>query len=240
MYETNITLKDVEIVVYDEADRLFELGFSIQLRIFQKYLPKKRQVMLFSATLPKCLTIFTCATLNQPLIIRLDTKIKISSKLENQYILSREEEKCSVLIYLLTKKIHKFQQIILFAPTHHHLKYLSLLLEEFDISNVIVCGTMEYLNRKINVKKFRSKEIRVMIVTDLASRGIDISSVDNVINFNIPTCPKSFIHRVGRVARSGNYGCAWNLVSPSERSYMCDLFRYLNLPLKSKVEKKKY
>merc|ERR1740123_1134710 len=95
---------------------------------------------------------------------------------------------------------------------------------------------MEQDNRNMNVGKFRQKKVRVMIVTDLAARGIDIPLLDNVINFNIPSKCKTFVHRVGRVARAGKSGCAWNIVEPYEYPYMCDLFRFLNVPLRASVD----
>lgn len=97
---------------------------------------------------------------------------------------------------------------------------------------------MEQSIRKMNVGKFRFKKVRVMIVTDLAARGIDFPLLENVINFNIPTNPKMFIHRVGRVARIENSGSSWNIVNPFERAYMCDIFRFLNIPLIMKKKEK--
>lgn len=156
----------------------------------------------------------------------MDTDVKVSEKLQSQFLLCRSHEKRGLLLWLLLQKLSKDEQAILFAPTRHHVEYLSLLLTDVNISNVIVFGSMQMAARKMNVGKFRVKKVRVMIVTDLAARGIDIPLLDNVINFNMPSKAKTFVHRVGRVARAGNSGCAWNLVGPLEQPYMCDLFRF--------------
>jgi len=237
--ETNMSLRSITMICYDEADRLFEVGFAVQIREIQKKLAPERQTLLFSATMPKQLAEFTTAHLKDPQVLRLDSETKISEKLESQFLLCRAEAKRGVLLYLLQQKIPKSQQAILFCPTRHHAEHLSELLDTISIQNVLVFGSMEQVCRNANVGKFRQKKARVMVVTDLAARGIDIPLLDNVINFNIPTKVKTFVHRVGRVARAGNRGFAWNIVDPADRPYMCDLFRFLGTPLRNKVDEDK-
>jgi len=234
--ETRIHLNTVQIIVYDEADRLFELGFAVQIREIQKRLSNEKQTLLFSATMPKNLAEFTAASLKEPQIIRLDSETTLSDKLSNQFILCRQEAKRGLLIYLLQKFIPAKEHCLIFVQTRHHVEYVSAILNDIGVSNVIVFGSMEQVTRNKNTQKFRKKQVRCMVVTDLAARGIDIPLLDNVINFNIPTKPKTFVHRVGRVARAGNSGTAWNLVDPTETPYMCDLFRFLNIPLRNKLD----
>jgi len=198
---TFIKLDNIQTIVYDEADCLFELGFASQLRYIHKKLPKEKQVMLFSATFSSNLIEFSTVALKEPRIIHLNTDLKISTKLQNQNIITSKEDCQGILVYLLTECICIKQQVIIFVSTRYHVEYLSLLLKSFGVSNVIIFGNMEQSVRKMNLGKFRYKKVRAIIVTDVAARGIDFPLLENVINFNIPTKPKVFIHRVGRVAR---------------------------------------
>ncbi|WAR17963.1 DDX54-like protein [Mya arenaria] len=200
--EMDLKLKSVQYAVFDEADRLFEMGFQEHLNEVLNRLPESRQTLLFSATLPKLLVEFAKAGLHDPSLIRLDVETKLSDQLKLSFLQCRLDDKVAVLLYLLKHVISRGEQTVVFAATKHHVEYLNM-----------------------------HRKVLVMVVTDLAARGIDIPLLDNVINFHFPAKPKLFVHRVGRVARAGRKGVAYSLISPDEISHVYDLHVFLGRPL---------
>ncbi|XP_071111422.1 ATP-dependent RNA helicase DDX54-like [Haliotis cracherodii] len=225
--EMDMKLKSVEYIVFDEADRLFEMGFQEQLHEIINRLPESRQTLLFSATLPKLLVEFAKAGLTDPTLIRLDVDSKLSENLKLSFLACRAVDKLPLLIYLLQSVVKAKQQTVVFAATKHHVEYLNMVLSKAGIPSCYIYSSLDQTYRKISVAKFQHKKVNVMIVTDLAARGIDIPMLDNVINFNFPAKSKLFVHRVGRVARAGRSGTAYSLIAPEEVPYLYDLHVFL-------------
>jgi ATP-dependent RNA helicase DDX54/DBP10 len=219
------------------------MGFAEQLKEILGRLAEGRQTLLFSATLPSSLVEFARAGLAQPALIRLDTDITVSEHLRNVFFTVRAEEKAATLLWMmksiipqdLVRLIHLAtatlaqlvhcadvcvcacgQGAVVFVATRHHVEYLQELLRLGDISVTSVYGTMDQTARKLNLTRFRNGQARVLLVTDVAARGLDIPQLDFVINYDFPARPKLFVHRVGRVARAGRSGTAYSLVSPDE------------------------
>lgn len=230
--EMDLKLTSVEYVVFDEADRLFEMGFAQQLHEILNRLPDSRQTLLFSATLPKLLVDFTKAGLTDPVLIRLDVDSKLSEQLKLAFFSVKSVDKPAVLLHVLQNVVKPNEQTLVFTATKHHVEYLKELLDIAGIECSFVYSTLDQTARKINIGKFQHKKTNVMVVTDVAARGIDIPMLDNVINYNFPAKPKLFIHRVGRVARAGRSGTAYSLVSGDELAHMVDLHLFLGRPLK--------
>jgi len=235
LIEVKFSLKQVQFCVFDEADRLFEMGFAAQLHEILKQLGEHRQTSLFSATLPKQLVEFTRAGLKDPRVIRLDADSKISPLLQMQFFTVRKDQKCAALLFLLKEVLKRDEQTIVFAATRHHVEYLHMLLGAADIPSAPVYGQLDPAARKINLAKFRTKKCSILLVTDVAARGIDIPLLDNVINYDFPAKPKLFVHRAGRVARAGRSGCAYSLVAPDELPYMLDLHLFFGRRLRNEV-----
>ena len=254
--EMDLSLKSVEYVVFDEADRLFESGFAPQLHEILGKLPEARQTVLFSATLPKLLVDFAKAGLHDPTLVRLDTDVKISAELEMAFLSMSKEEKIPFLLFLLRDVIKSEHLTIIFVATKHHVEYLSQILLRAGIDSTTVYGlvyltlslffwetcmlitisslsirALDQTARKINLAKFRAGKTKILIVTDVASRGIDIPLLENVINFDFPPTPKLFVHRVGRAARAGRPGFAFSLVCQEELPFLLDLQLFLGRPL---------
>ncbi|KAI9004396.1 ATP-dependent RNA helicase DBP10 [Hyaloraphidium curvatum] len=225
--EMNLDLKTVEYVVFDEADRLFELGFSQQLTEILHKLPPTRQTLLFSATLPKILADFAKAGLNDPTLVRLDLETKVSPDLECLFLSVPPSSRAAVLVYLLRYIIPESESTIVFVSTKHHVELLQTLLGHAGVSNSYIYGSLDQTARKANLARFRQSQVRVLIVTDVAARGVDIPLLDNVINYDFPPSSKTFVHRVGRVARAGRRGRAFSLVSPDEVPFFVDLQLFL-------------
>ena len=231
--EMEMKLEAVEYVVFDEADRLFEMGFGEQLSDILGRLPEARQTVLFSATLPKLLVDFAKAGLTDPTLVRLDVDAKIPDTLKMAFFHCRPESKPALFLYVLQNVIPKKQQILVFAATRHHVEYLHILLDLAGISNTYVYSQLDSTARKINVAKFAAHRARVLLVTDVAARGIDIPLLDSVINYHFPAKSKLFVHRVGRVARAGRRGQAYSFVAGDEIAYLVDLQLFLGNSVKT-------
>ncbi|KAJ9310880.1 hypothetical protein DTO271D3_8844 [Paecilomyces variotii] len=266
--EMNLDLSSIRYVVFDEADRLFEMGFAAQLTEILHGLPPTRQTLLFSATLPKSLVEFARAGLQEPTLIRLDAESKISPDLQNAFFSVKSAEKEGALIHILQEVIKiptgptetsqrlseqaadakknpkKRKRIelektvkhnesptkhstIIFAATKHHVDYLTSLLRETGWAVSYAYGSLDQTARKIQVQNFRTGITNILVVTDVAARGIDIPVLANVINYDFPSQPKIFVHRVGRTARAGQKGWSYSLVRDSDAPYLLDLQLFL-------------
>ncbi|RHZ88457.1 hypothetical protein Glove_22g98 [Diversispora epigaea] len=256
--EMELELKTVEYVVFDEADRLFEMGFSVQLHEILNRLPQSRQTMLFSATLPKTLVDFAKAGLQEPTLVRLDADSKISSDLEMAFFPVKQVDKEAALLYLLheliklpvnsnplvtedsitSKKNKNFKgnknstkktghQTIIFVSTKHHVEYVSSLLKLFGYQISYIYGSLDQTARKNHLYNFRTGQTDILVVTDIAARGIDIPIIEYVINYDFVDSSKIFVHRVGRTARAGKRGWAYSLITPEEFPYLLDLQLFL-------------
>ncbi|KAG4210806.1 hypothetical protein ERO13_A02G068600v2 [Gossypium hirsutum] len=229
----DMTLRTVEYVVFDEADSLFGMGFAEQLHKILTQLSENRQTLLFSATLPSALAEFAKAGLRDPQLVRLDLETKISPDLKLVFFTLRQEEKHAALLYLARDHISSDQQTLIFVSTKHHVEFLNIMFREEGIEPSVCYGDMDQDARKINISKFRSRKTMLLIVTDVAARGIDIPLLDNVINWDFPPKPKIFVHRVGRAARAGRTGTAFSFVTSEDMPYLLDLHLFLSRPIRA-------
>ncbi|CAJ2645732.1 unnamed protein product [Trifolium pratense] len=229
----DMSLRKVEYVVFDEADCLFGMGFADQLHQILAQLGENRQTLLFSATLPSALAEFAKAGLRDPRLVRLDLETKISPDLKLVFFTLRQEEKYAALLYLIRELIGSDEQTLIFVSTKHHVEFLNSLFRQEGIEPSVCYGDMDQDARKINVNRFRSRRTMLLIVTDIAARGIDIPLLDNVINWDFPSKPKIFVHRVGRVARAGRTGTAYSFLTTEDMAYLLDLHLFLSKPIKA-------
>ena len=266
--EMDLDLSSIRYVVFDEADRLFEMGFAAQLTEILHGLPTTRQTLLFSATLPKSLVEFARAGLQDPTLIRLDTESKVSPDLQSAFFSIKSADKEGALLYILhevikmptgptgvkpqtydpdyhknmkkrkrseTKSVNKESptqhSTIVFAATKHHVDYLQGLLSEAGFAVSHAYGSLDQTARKIQVQNFRTGVSNILVVTDVAARGIDIPILANVINYDFPSQPKIFVHRVGRTARAGRKGWSYSLVRDADAPYLLDLQLFLGRKL---------
>jgi ATP-dependent RNA helicase DDX54/DBP10 len=260
----NLDMKSVNYVVFDEADRLFEMGFETALTEIIHRLPPSRQTLLFSATLPKSLVEFAKAGLEDPKLVRLDADSKISSDLKMAFFSVKNAEKDACLLSLLRdvikvplaeksvdqpeakdkKKKGKLDysnqvtaphQTLIFAATKHHVEYLSTLLATIGYSVSHIYGSLDQSARTYQMDQFRKGVTSILVVTDVAARGIDIPVLENVVNYDFPHGGRVFVHRVGRTARAGRQGWAWSFITHTELPYLLDLQLFLARPLTSVV-----
>ena len=258
--EMKLDLSTVEYVVFDEADRLFEMGFAVQLTEILHGLSSARQTLLFSATLPKSLVDFARAGLQEPKLVRLDADTKVSQDLESAFFMVKSADKEGALLQIVqdvikmpaTSKQPKPNDAdekskskkrktsstkgnadseystIVFAATKHRVEYLAALLQWVGYPVSYVYGSLDQTARKRQIQSFRDGASTILIVTDVAARGIDIPLLSNVINYDFPSQPKVFVHRVGRTARAGKRGWSYSLVQDSDVPYLLDLQLFLS------------
>ena len=232
LVEMELKLESVSYVVLDEADRLFELGFSESLNEMFARIPREKQLSLFSATLPEMVAEFATAKLTNPILIRLDLEHKLSPSLKLTNFLIRQDDKEAALLHLLRAVIPEDNLTAIFLPTRCHVEYFKDLLTEANLKCSYLYSSLDHTARKIQTALFFKKQTSYLLVTDIAARGIDIPWLDNVINFDLPT-PKIFLHRVGRVARAGRVGNAYSFICKEELAYLFDLTLFFGYPLKS-------
>lgn len=277
--EMRLDLSSIEFMIYDEADRLFEMGFAEQLNELLASLPERRQSMLFSATLPRNLVDFAKAGLINPVLVRLDAESKISDELEMCFFSIKKNEREAGLLSILQdvikmplatkeqlKKLHdanntfndsdsdseneskkdrskkkvrakvKFPKAnelpsefstIVFVPTRHHVEYITNIFKAANYPVSYIYGSLDQHARRQQLQNFRLGLSSILVVTDVAARGIDIPILANVINYTLPSSSKVFIHRVGRTARAGNKGWAYSIIGENEVPYLLDLEIFL-------------
>ncbi|TVY75629.1 ATP-dependent RNA helicase dbp10 [Lachnellula suecica] len=258
--EMHLDLSSMKYVVFDEADRLFEMGFAAQLAEILHALPITRQTLLFSATLPKSLIEFARAGLQEPSLVRLDAESKVSPDLQSAFFSIKSAEKEGALLHILhdlikmptglpegatkasqengkkrkrgadgpsRKQKPTEHSTIIFAATKHHVDYLASLLHLSGFAVSHAYGSLDQTARNIQVEDFRTGMTNILVVTDVAARGIDIPVLANVINYDFPPQPKIFVHRVGRTARAGQRGWSYSLVRDTDAPYLLDLQLFL-------------
>lgn len=239
MEEASLHLTAVRCIVLDEADRLFELGLQPQIGAIMQKIPESCQRALFSATMPSVLAEFTSAGLHNPVVIRLDAEMKLSDQLKQSAFLVRNDEKIAALIVLLKRVMHVGEaasnnaQALIFVESRFHVEFLQMILNAYDIATSAVHGQMDQEARRLAVRSFSKRETSVMVVTDVAARGLDLPLLDNVVNFSFPFNPKLFVHRVGRVARAGRSGTAYSIMTFEDFPYYVDLMQFVGRPLQS-------
>ena len=257
--EMSLDLSSIRYVVFDEADRLFEMGFAAQLTEILHALPPSRQTLLFSATLPASLVEFARAGLQDPSLVRLDAETKVSPDLQSAFFSVKGAEKEGALLHILhdvikmplgtpedaqpefdksSKKRKRGDNpnvrekpsehsTIVFTATKHHVEYVATVLRSSGFAVSHAYGALDQTARKMQVEDFRKGRTNILVVTDVAARGIDIPVLANVINYDFPAQPKIFVHRVGRTARAGQRGWSYSIVREADAPYLLDLQLFL-------------
>ena len=238
--EGSLQLKKIEIVIIDEADKMMELNFGENLKKIIKLCPNKAQIILLSATIQEKLAMFLKSGLiKEYKILNIDEENKIPEKLKIHIIYTRNDEKVFTLVSLFINNNNNNENnnnsiinlnkelTICFVMTKYHCDYLQEFLKYYNIQSLIIYGSMSQEIRNKNLEDFKKGKIKLLIVTDVAARGLDIPFLDNVINYNFPESAQLFVHRVGRTARAGRSGRNFNLVCFDELPYFFDIKFYL-------------
>jgi ATP-dependent RNA helicase RhlE len=223
-------LDKVEILVLDEADRMLDMGFLPDVRRILQKLPKQRQTLFFSATMPSDIERLSREILVNPVRVDVAPVSSTAERIEQSVYLVEASEKRRVLERILRDPA--LERAIVFTRTKHGANRLVKELERGEIPAEAIHGNKSQGARQRALDNFKTGRLRVLIATDIAARGIDVDGISHVVNYDLPNIPESYVHRIGRTARAGAAGIAISLCSREERGYLRDIERLTRTPIR--------
>ena len=221
MNQRQISLASVEHLVLDEADRMLDMGFVRDVRKIIAAMPRERQSLLFSATMPAAVERLSGDILSHPVRIEVTPRATPIERIEQSVYHVPAPDKLALLATIL--KDPACSRVLVFSRTKHRANRIAERLEKWGVSADAIHGNKSQGARQRALKRFRSGEVRVLVATDIAARGIDVDAVSHIINFELPNEAESYVHRIGRTARAGAGGTALSFCDPSERDYLRDI-----------------
>jgi ATP-dependent RNA helicase RhlE len=224
-----VMLNAVEVAVLDEADQMLDLGFIHALRQLMPLLPRARQTMLFSATMPRAIEELAGAYQNDPVRVAVTPVATTAERVEQVATYVRQSDKLALLT--LTLQDSSVDRALVFTRTKHGADKIVKNLDKAGIRSAAIHGNKSQPQRERALEAFRAGKTRILIATDIAARGLDIDGVSHVINYEIPNVPEQYVHRIGRTARAGAAGVALSFVGEDERGYLRDIERLTRLKI---------
>ncbi|MGO4665870.1 DEAD/DEAH box helicase [Bosea sp. 2RAB26] len=210
-----VSLREIEFLVLDEADQMLDLGFIHALRRIATLIPAKRQTLLFSATMPKQIREIASAYLTNPVEVAVTPVATTAEKVEQRVIFTDPGHKPALLAKTLG--VAEMERAIVFTRTKHGADKVVRQLEQSGIKSAAIHGNKSQGQRERALGAFRDGELRILVATDIAARGIDVDGVSHVVNFDLPNVAETYVHRIGRTARAGATGVAIAFCTPEER-----------------------
>jgi ATP-dependent RNA helicase RhlE len=218
-----LTLRAVEILVLDEADQMLDLGFIHALRQIVKLLPEKRQTLFFSATMPNAIKDLADRFLTNPAQVAVTPVASTAERVEQYVTFVQQTEKQALLTMILERG--DIERALIFTRTKHGADRVVKLLAGNGIAANAIHGNKSQPQRERALGEFKSGKVKILIATDIAARGIDVSGVSHVINFELPNVAEQYVHRIGRTARAGATGVAIAFCAEDERAYLKSIER---------------
>ena len=221
-----ISLKDIGYFVLDEADRMLDMGFIHDIRKILNELPKERQSLFFSATMPKNIVKLSSQILKSPKKISVSPVSSTSETIKQFIYYTNKADKKDLLLYILKDK--NINQLLLFSRTKHGADRIARNLKKKNIQAAAIHGDKAQNQRQKALQSFKDSKIRVLVATDIAARGIDIDKLSYVLNYDIPNESETYVHRIGRCGRAGETGVSISICEPEENAYAKDIEKLIN------------
>lgn len=216
-----IDLSGIEIFVLDEADRMLDMGFIHDVKKVIAKLPRRRQTLLFSATMPEEIEELADSLLHDPAVVKVDPVSSTVDRIDQKLYFVEKKQKIELLAYLLQDK--SIVNALVFSRTKHGADRIARLLNKAGITAAAIHGNKSQTARVNALEGFKAGKTRVLVATDIAARGIDISELSHVFNYDLPEVPETYVHRIGRTARAGADGVAISFCSTEEREYLAGI-----------------
>jgi len=231
--QKTVDLSQIEILVLDECDRMLDMGFIHDIRKILAKLPPSRQTLMFSATFSKEIQQLANTLLKSPTQIEVARRNTAAEQVEQVVHPVDRDRKRELLSYMIG--FHNWKQVLVFTRTKHGANRLAEQLAKDGLKTAAIHGNKSQAARTRALQDFKQGKVRVLVATDVASRGLDIDQLPHVVNFELPNVPEDYVHRIGRTGRAGNEGRAVSLVCSDEYPLLKDIERLLNQTLAKEV-----
>ncbi|MCO7176258.1 DEAD/DEAH box helicase [Sporolactobacillus kofuensis] len=225
-----IRLDQIKMIVLDEADEMLNMGFIDDIHEILESTPQDRQTLLFSATMPRPIQLLAEKFMKDPKKVQIKAKTLTVSLIEQNYVKVRENEKFDALTRFLD--IQSPERAIVFGRTKRRVDELMRALQKRGYEAEGIHGDLTQSKRDLVLRRFKQNEVKLLVATDVAARGLDISNVTHVYNFDLPQDPESYVHRIGRTGRAGKTGMALTFITPSEFPHLRSIERLTKQPMK--------
>lgn len=236
MNSNAVTLDKVEILVLDEADRMLDMGFIRDIRKIVAKLPPKKQTLFFSATMPTEIENLVAQLLREPVRVSVTPTAKTADRINQRVILIEKSGKPALLAELI--KSETMDRSLVFTRTKHGADRVVRGLEQSGIRSAAIHGNKSQNQRERALAMFRHGQVKVLVATDIAARGIDVDGITHVFNFDLPNIAESYVHRIGRTARAGAEGIAISFCDREEMAYLRDIEKLIQLKIESTDRRK--